>query len=246
MATTPDQDNQADLVASLKKHAEVLAAAASIKVNVASAVEMDAAVRQMLSRSAKLLRGAASLGKDGNTAALGVVARAILENLILILWVQVDAAHPIQLQEATKAEFARMARVNLNAGKARIVNLQTGADATAEFLKGNQFKSLPRRMSIEERAKQAGAEDLYNIFYRMLSMEVHGHSLESNDDELAIIHMQGVGAIALATGHSGVRWLVHRQRTQNETLRELLGLNCARLWRVRAGCPVEPSTKSNT
>lgn len=224
MDATP---NQAELVASLLKHAEVLATTASMDVNGAAPTEMDAAIRVMLSRSAELLRGVASLGNDANATALEVVARALLENLISILWVQVDAAHPNHLEQATVAELARMARVNLRAGKARIMNRETGEDATAQFLTSDRFKNLPRRMSIEDRAKQAGVEDLYNVFYRSLSMGVHGHSIGKGGSgiELAVMHMQGAGAIALATGHSGVRWLVHRERTDNETLRRLLGLN---------------------
>lgn len=222
MITAPDQ---ADLVASLKKHAEVLAAAASMDVHGAAPTSMDAAIRGILSRSAELLQGAASLGSDGNPTALEVIARALLENLITILWVQVDAAHPDHLKEASVAELARMARVNLKTGTARIVNRETGEDATAEFLASDRFKNLARRMSVEDRAKQAGVEDLYNIFYRSLSMGVHGHNLRGGDAslELTVMQMQGVGAIALATGHSGVRWLVHRERTDNETLRRLLG-----------------------
>lgn len=223
MDAAPDQAN---LIASLKKHAEVLAAAASMNVDGAAPTDMDAAVRGMLSRSSELLRGAASLGSDGNPIALEVIERALLENLITILWVQVDAAHPDHLKKAAVADLARMARVNLKAGKARIMNCETGEDSTAEFLASDKFKNLPRRMSVEDRAKQAGMEDLYNIFYRSLSMGVHGHSLGGGDTslELTIMHMQGVGAIALATGHSGVRWLVQRERTDNETLRKLLGL----------------------
>ncbi len=158
--------NRADLVASLKKHAEVLAGAASMDLKAAAITEMDAAVRGMLSRSADLARGAALLGNDGNVPALEVVARALLENLISILWVQVNAAHSDHLKQAGAAELSRMARVNLKAGKARIVNRDTGEDVTAEFLASERLKSLPRRMSVEERAKQAGVEDLYNIFYR--------------------------------------------------------------------------------
>jgi len=218
--------HQADLVASLKKHAEVLAASASVDVNGVAPTDMDAAVRELLSLSSELLRAAASLGRDENPIALEIIARALLENLITLLWVQVDAAHPDHLKAAAIAELTRMARVNLKTGKARIVNRKTGEDATAEFLERDQFKNLKRRMSVEDRAKQAGVEDLYNVFYRSLSMGVHGHSFAGSESslELTVMHMQGVGAIALATGHSGVRWLVHRERTDNETLRNLLGL----------------------
>jgi hypothetical protein len=224
MANPP---NAEEVVSTLGKRAEALAAAASMKVDSAEASEMDSPVREMLMRAADLVRGAALLGMESNATALGVVARALLENLISILWVQVDPAHAGQLKQAAVAEVARMARVNLKAGKARIVNRHTGEDATAEFLASDRFKNIPRRTSVEERAKQAGVEDLYDIFYRALSMEIHGHSLGRAEkrNELAMMHMQGIGAIALATGHSGARWLLHRERTDNETLRSLLGFN---------------------
>ena len=154
----PAAPNQADLVTSLKKHAEVLAGAASMDLKAAAITEMDEAIRGMLSRSADLVRGAALLGNDGNVPALEVVARALLENLISILLVQVDAAHPDHLKQAVVAELSRMARVNLKAGNARIVNRDTGEDATSEFLAIERFTNLPRRMSVEDRAKQAGVE----------------------------------------------------------------------------------------
>jgi hypothetical protein len=67
-------------------------------------------------------------------------------------------------------------------------------------------------------------EDLYNIFYRSLSIGGHCHSLRKGDGDfdLAVMHMQGVGAIAVATGHSGVRWL--------SIVRELTKRTCANCW----------------
>lgn len=223
MATNPDP---ADLVASLHTHAQNLAVAASMDTGTIELSEIDEPVREMLMRSSELVRGSACLGQDENATCLGVIARALLENFISILWVQIDPAHASQLKQAAIAELARMTRLNLEAGEARILNRVTGEDATADVLASGRFKNLPRRTSVEERAKQAGIGDLYNVFYRALSMEVHGHRLGRPDHQgdLAFMHMQGIGAIALASGHAGVRWLLHRQRTDNETLRNLLGL----------------------
>lgn len=223
MPTAPEN---ADVVAILKKHGETLSVAAAMEVSSETPAAMDIAIRSMLYRAADLTRGAASLGEDNNAVALEVVCRALLENLITLLWVQVDAVHPDQLKVAGVAELERMFRLNLESGVARVLRRDTGEDATAEYLASKKSERLPRRTSVEVRARQAGVEDLYNVFYRALSMGVHGHALResSNNAELSLTHMQGVAALALATGHSGVRWLVHRQRTDNETLRDLLGL----------------------
>lgn len=132
------------------------------------------------------------------------------------------------MKETARDELARMARINFENGKARIVNRETGEDATAEFLAFDRFKNLKKRASVEERAKEAGVEDLYNVFYRFMSLDVHGSQStrgESSDSEGdSIVKMQAVGALAVTSGHVGVRWLVHKQRTDNETLREVLGI----------------------
>lgn len=214
-------------MASLHTHAQNLAVAASMDTGPTEPSEIDEPVREILMRSSELVRGAACLGQDENATCLGVIARSLLESFISILWVQIDPAHASQLKQAAVAELARLTRLNVEAGKARFLNRVTGEDATAALLASERFQNLPRRMSVEARAKQAGIEDLYSVFYRALSMEVHGHKLGRPDHqgELAFVHMQGIGAIANASGHAGVRWLLHRQRTDNETLRNLLGLD---------------------
>lgn len=212
---------------SLRERAQMLAAAASVEAS-SSDSDTDTAVRQILSRAAELIRGAAALGKESNPVALAVVARAVLENLIMVLWVQVSEANASAHRQAAHAELARVARVNLKSGKARILNGETGHDATEAFLADERFNNLGKRPSVEARAKAAGVEDLYDVFYRALSLEMHGNNPEAHSgddsDEVAVIHMQGIGALGTASGHAGVRWLMHRERTDNETLRALLGL----------------------
>lgn len=221
------QSNDLELLSQyLLTQAELLSSAATIPVN-GETSDRDGAVYQVLERCAELVRGAGSLGRDKNAVTLGIVARAILENLILLLWVEISDANAREFSEAGLAELARVVRINLESGKAKIRNRHTGQDATAEFLASERFNNLPKRKSVASRAEEAGVADLYNIFYRSLSMETHGHEVDKANGEdanvLAIMHMQGVGALSKAIGHAGVRWLLHRERTDNETLRTLLG-----------------------
>jgi hypothetical protein len=219
-------ENVDDLVTNLAKNAEVLRAAASMEISDESA-GTDAPVREMLLRASELVRGATVLGQNHNHSTLSVLSRAILENLILLLWVQVDEGNAHKLEEEAKSEIARVAKINFEKGKARILNRETGEDATAEFLGTARFKGLKRPPSIEARAKEAGVEDLYTVFYRFMSLEMHGFSLsqkEQSAERASIVQLQGIGALALASGHAGVRWLINRQRTDNESLRQLLGI----------------------
>lgn len=222
------QPNDLEVISqSLLTQAELLSSAAMIQAT-GKKSDRDSAVYQILRRTAELVRGAGSLGRDKNPVTLSIVARAILENLILLLWVEMSDKNARELNEAGTAELARVVRINLESGKAEICNRHTGQDATAELLASERFKNLPKRKSVANRAEEGGIVDLYNIFYRSLSMETHGHEVcaanGENGNVLAIMHMQGVGALGKAIGHAGVRWLLHRERTDNETLRTLLGL----------------------
>jgi hypothetical protein len=107
------------------------------------------------------------------------------------------------------------------------LNRETGEDATIEVLKSDQFKNLPKRQSIETRAREAGVEDLYTVFYRFMSLDTHGlghHEKGDKAESLTLIQLEGIGALATAPGHAGARWLLHKQRTDNESLRSVLGL----------------------
>lgn len=217
--------NLTDVVASLIKHAEVLSAAAAMEIPGAS-VETDGPVREMLQRAGEFVRGAAVLGEQRNPQALGILSRAVLENLILLLWVQVHEGNAAKLKQEALSELARVARINFEKGKARVLNRKTGDDATSDFLKSDRFKGLKKPPSVETRAKEAGVEDLYTVFYRFMSLEMHGRGLSpkgESPESVSVVQVQGIAALALASGHTGVKWLIHRQRTDNETLRQLLG-----------------------
>jgi hypothetical protein len=41
--------------------------------------------------------------------------------------------------------------------------------------------------------------------------------------DLSVMHMQGIGAMLKAVGHTGTIWLLNRQRLSNDDLRKLLG-----------------------
>ena len=220
------ENNAQPLAESLQTRANMMAAAAKMPATGAEQ-KRDVAVRRILGRSAELMRGAASLGRDRNPVTLGIVARVVLEDLIQLLWVEISDSNAEAFEQAAKVELTRVARINLESRRAKIRNRHTGEDVTAEFLKSDRFKNLPKRKSVADRAEEAGVTDLYNVFYRFLSMETHGHDLSGSRDidAAAVMHMQGIGALGKAVGHAGVRWLVHRERTDNETLRVLLGIS---------------------
>lgn len=223
------EPNLSDLVDSMKTQNQLLLAASGITAN-GEEDTRDGVLRQHLTHSAELVRGAASLGHDQNSTCLGIVARSLLEVLISALWVTISTDNAEAQMELSTGEIIRALRVNLKSGKAKMVNRHSGKNATDEFLKDERFRNIKKRKNVVEQATEAGVLDLYNIFYRFLSMETHGHNKVKKDlvddpQAMSSIHIQGMGAISLAIGHVCVRWLLHRERTDNESLREILGLN---------------------
>lgn len=216
-----------DYVEGLSGHAARLAFTATIE-GTGNEFARDVQVRKILARSAELVRGASVLGKERNFTALGVLARTIVESLILLLWVEISEENALHQSNAGLAELKRVARVNLESGTLKIWNRETGEDATTEFLRSNTFKGRPKSRKIADLAKEAGVEHLYDAVYRFMSMSTHGHEIGTADqssEALVITDLQAIGALSTAIGHAGLRWLMHRQRTDNETLRKILGID---------------------
>lgn len=210
----------------LAEHAARLAAAAALNV-MGDPSDRDSEVKRILARNAELVRGAATLGHERNVVVLGVISRTIIESLITLLWVVRSEENAQHHAAAGKAEFKRVANLNMRRGALKILNRETGEDATDQFLDSDRCKNLLKPKRVIDMAQEAGVEELYEVFYRFMSMATHGHDLGANDkaDVALIIEMQGIGAMSMAMGHAGVRWLLDRQHTDNKTLQKLLGLD---------------------
>jgi hypothetical protein len=215
-----------DYADGLAEHAKRLAFVATLKGE-GEACARDVEVRKVASRCAELVRGASALGAQNNSIALAVIGRSLVESLILILWVCVSEENAIHQSQAGLAEFTRVARINLEQGKLKIRSRATGADETAEFLKSDKFRKLPAPKKVIDQATEAGVEDLYQVFYRFMSLATHGHDMVSDEEDPdagLIVDLQAIGAMCVAIGHVSMKWLLGRVRTDNESLRQVLGI----------------------
>ncbi len=215
-----------DYADSLKKHVDIMLAASKTDAT-APEDPRDEVIRQILRRVSELVRASRTLALENNNVSISILARALLENLILILWIMLKDSHPKELEDAGVNELTIIARINLENGKLVVKNKITGKDETKEFLNSEQFKKIPKRKSIATYAEEADVIDLYNVFYRFLCLETHGHEVKKNNDKRiqSIGDMQCIGALAMAVGHAGTNWPLHRQRTDNEALHQLLGFD---------------------
>lgn len=215
-----------DYASGLAEHAKRLAFVANLEGK-GEPCARDVEVRKIAARCGELVRGASALGAQGNAVALAVIGRTMVESLILILWVCVSEENAIHQSQAGLAEFTRVARINLEQGKLKIRSRETGADETADFLKDDRFKKLPAPKKVIDQAAEAGVEDLYQVFYRFMSLATHGHDMlggEEDPEAGLIVDLQAIGAMCVAIGHVSMKWLLGRVRADNEALREVLGI----------------------
>jgi hypothetical protein len=223
MSTEPTHE---EILKQLTADVQLLKAAAKVLV-AGNPCSRDDEVRKILGRTAELVRGVTALGRERNVATLTIVVRTILENLIVLLWALVSEENAEQQSMAGLAEMRRITRINLEKGNMKIRSRETGADETAEFLASGSLKSSPSK-NLDQCAREAGVSSLYDAFYRPLSMAVHAHGFdadEASEEPEVVAELHAAGAFARAIGHVGMRWFVHRQRTDNESLREVLGMN---------------------
>jgi hypothetical protein len=186
----------------------------------------DDSIRHLLARSGELARAGAALCRINNPTALSLLERVVLEDLIRILWVTISDSNANKLQSGAVAALFRLVSVHVQSGREKIRSQKTGEDLSSRFLADK--KNLPKPKSIETLAREAGVLDLYDIFYRSLSLDTHGHDLgpeeETGEWDLTVMHMQTFCAMTTAIGHAGTLWLRARQRVDNEVLRGFLGV----------------------
>ena len=220
--------NTSELVESLKVQAGLLIQASEMEAG-ESPDARDEFTRRQLRRASELVKGAVALGAIENSACLGILSRSLLEQLITVLWGIRSVENAESQMGAGPAELAKALKMNLKAGTAKMLDRDTGEDVTAQFLEKEQAKRTRRRKSVEDQAKEAEAQDLYTVFYRLLSLETHGHNEtpaeKAEASALCATHLQGIGAISRGIGQACVCWLIGRQWPDNESLRDVLGLN---------------------
>lgn len=215
-------------VESLRAQASLLIVSSDIEA-VGAPDPRDEFVRKQLRRAAELVSGAAALGAVANSACLGILSRSLLEQLITVLWGIRSIENAESQSSAGIAELAKAFKLNLQEGTAKVFDRRTDEDVTARYIESEQVKRGSPRKSVMQQAKEADVADLYTVFYRFLSLETHGHNESPKEKSeiatLCVTHLQGIGGISRAIGQACVWWLVHRHWPDNESLREVLGLN---------------------
>jgi hypothetical protein len=211
---------------SLELHAEMLRRASTFEAKAPDQPERDKYCRLVLLRTADLVESCSLFVEAVHVVAGQVLMRSMLEDLIKVLWATLDETNAANLSSLGLDQLKLMMRANLQGGTARIKD-HDGNDHSERFLKEGRLSTNGKKKTVESMAKEAGAIGLYNMFYRFASLQTHGNMLDgahkiSAADVSAVLG--AVGAIAKATGHISIRWLLGRERPSNEELLNLLGV----------------------
>ena len=190
----------------------------------------DTVIFKIGKRSAKLVNGVSTLSEGKNSTAIAILGRQIVEDFITLLWVLLDESNAQKYLDAVEASLLKTVRLNLEEGSLSIKSTKSDEDKTTEFLNSDRFDNKTKLINVEARAREAKVYDLlYNVIYRNLSIETHGHSGMSensdNNESDTYAYLSMIVSITRCVGFVSVNWLEHRQRTDNEILRELLGIN---------------------
>ena len=189
--------------------------------------QIDKPVRSVILRGSEIIRGGADLGNTRNPTALGIITRQLVELFISLQWIISSSERAEKYSTFSLNELDRVAKINMNDGLLSVKASEDGADVTKEFLAKRE--KAKKGVSIEQQARESDLFHIYQVLYRFMSLDTHGKSetiVDPKDSlEATSVHLQTIGAISQAFGHVAIRWLMHRQKTDNEKIRELLGLN---------------------
>lgn len=111
---------------------------------------------------------------------LVVLARVLCEDIFTLCWALVSETNLAEYHKGVISEMVKMMRLNLQKGRARVRNVSTGKDVTAEFLP-ELNAHVTTKKNIEQMAQESGLSKLYDIIYRYDSLEVHANTFGLSD-----------------------------------------------------------------
>lgn len=184
----------------------------------------DEHVRRIMRYCADLCDGVRTLGSAGNRAAVGLINRSVVEQFITLRWITLSIENANEHRASTEAALIRVTKANLERGLLRIFDRETGSIATDEVLSSDRFKKVPKPRPVSSKAEAAGVGDLYDLLYRFMSLDTHGHANDEPDltEESVIGQLHVTGALSKVIGHSAVYWLRAREIAKIENVRALL------------------------
>jgi len=135
--------------------------------------ERPKALVHCLQEAVELGKGCLAMGRVPLPLPMFVVARVLVETLILAAWVARSEENAQAYMEAGAQGLAKFARMNIQHGRLVVQSKSTGGDETANVLKALESIEV-ERFNVEKIAGEMGLTKVYDIAYRFFSLHVHG------------------------------------------------------------------------
>lgn len=150
-----------------------------------------------LSRTQNVAKAALLSLKDRLPTPLSILARSMLEQMVVARWISLEDKNAVKFAEIPKTEMIRNMRKVLKGGFAKIKSRASGDDKTEEVLAHEMMNSVPGRERMEDLAKEGGLEKVYVQLYGQLSLYAHGFSygLDRHYEEATLLYVMASGIV---------------------------------------------------
>jgi hypothetical protein len=157
------------------------------------ATEQAGAIAHFLNRALQLSEAALRIGDLATP--LHVLTRILCDDLIRVFWISKSENNAAEYCKSCLSELTKMTRINLEKGRAKLVDRRTGQDMTAAVLP-KLGAHITKGKNIEQIANNCGLSKLYDIPFRFESLEVHGNSyfgfLNLNISDAAVVSLPAI------------------------------------------------------
>ncbi|MGO9016188.1 MAG: DUF5677 domain-containing protein [Dissulfurispiraceae bacterium] len=190
--------------------------------------EAEHALICCLRRAADITDGFVLAAETSLIESANILERSLFETLVVTRWLMQSDENVQMFNNAGINEMKRLARKNLLSGYAKILNKKNQEDKTSDFIQSSVMKEIPKRLRIEEMAKNANFERIYTMYYGFQSLLVHGTSSGIKSvkeaDELLYMAASAAGGFIYAINVTIQNWIFHRKQTPMSDINRILGV----------------------
>jgi hypothetical protein len=187
----------------------------------------EEAVIYCLRHSVDLSKGCLALTIGELPDSLTTLSRALLDTFFWARYITMSPETAQEFIDSTNNELKRIARKNLVAGYAKVIDNKTNDDKSEQFLNSPLMKDIPKRIQINEAARIGGLEKLYSNIYGFDSMIAHGRAFDLllTPNVKDVMYTSVCAALGALEGVDIITadWIISRKQTPKETLVNILG-----------------------
>jgi hypothetical protein len=187
----------------------------------------EEAVMYCLRHAIDLSKGCLATTREKLPDSLTTLSRALLDTFFWVRYITISTENAQEFIDSSTNELKRIARKNLVAGYAKVIDNKNNDDKSEEFLNSSLMKDIPKRMRVDEAARIGGLEQVYSKIYGFDSMIAHGRAFDLllTQNVYDVMYTSVCAALGALEGVDIITadWITNRKQTPKETLVKILG-----------------------